>query len=161
MSRPALAHSHIGVTVPDLDAAVAWYTDTLGMYLIAGPITVTEDDTPFGRAGAEIFRNGYRSFSFAHLTGADGMGVELFSFENPAVVQPADSFEFWRVGIFHVGFTAPDMDETIERIRAAGGRIRTSKIVLDADAGYAICYCEDPWGTVIELCSHPYAQMYA
>ena len=34
-------------------------------------------------------------------------------------------------------------------------------VVIDPGKGYAIVYCEDPWGTVIEVCSHPYAQLWA
>ncbi len=33
--------------------------------------------------------------------------------------------------------------------------------MLDAEKGYAIVYCQDPWGTVVEVCSHPYTQMWA
>ncbi|MEP2726455.1 VOC family protein, partial [Roseibium sp.] len=35
--------SHIGLSVPDLDAAVKFYSETLGFYLIMPPTEITED----------------------------------------------------------------------------------------------------------------------
>ena len=37
--------SHIGISVPDLDAAVTFYTEVLGWYLIMEPTDIEEDDS--------------------------------------------------------------------------------------------------------------------
>ena len=153
--------SHVGCTVPDLSGAIAWYREVMGLYLLKGPIEVVEDDTPLGRAAADIYGTGFRSFRFAHLCGPDGIGVELFHFENPPTTPRENNFEFWRTGINHFAVTARDVDAMAERIAAHGGRVRSSTVVIDPDKGYSIVYCEDPWGTVIEVCSHPYAQLWA
>ncbi len=42
------AFSHIGISVPDLEAAVNFYTEVLGWYLIMEPTDVVEDDSPIG-----------------------------------------------------------------------------------------------------------------
>ncbi|RRD45870.1 VOC family protein [Tessaracoccus sp. OH4464_COT-324] len=60
----------------------------------------------------------------------------------------------------HVGFTAPDIHDAARRIVAAGGRARTEVLTVDPERGYSIVYLEDPWGTVLELCSHPYVEMW-
>lgn len=153
--------SHVGVTVPDLPGAIDWYRRVLGLYLLKGPIEVIEDDTPIGQASARIYGTGFRGFQFAHLCGADGTGVELFHFENPPTTPRENNFEFWRTGINHFAVTAPDVVGTADRIAGHGGRVRSPVVVVDAEKEYAIAYCEDPWGTVIEVCSHPYAQMWA
>jgi predicted enzyme related to lactoylglutathione lyase len=44
-------------------------------------------------------------------------------------------------------------------ISDSGGRARTE--VYDVHGGIFICYCEDPWGNVIELVSRPYAELSA
>ncbi len=38
--------SHIGISVPDLEAAVRFYTEVLGWYLIMEPTDVVEDEDP-------------------------------------------------------------------------------------------------------------------
>ncbi|MEO7372453.1 MAG: VOC family protein [Terrimesophilobacter sp.] len=161
MSLQPTAFSHVGVTVPDLDAAISWYRETFGMYLLAGPIEVVEDDSSLGRAAAAIYGVGFSSFSFAHLVWPDGIGLELFHFSVPETSPREDNFEFWKTGIYHIALTAPNFDETIVRIVEAGGTQRSAAIVINPEKGYRIAYCEDPWGTVIELCSHPYAQTWA
>lgn len=160
MTTVSSAFSHVGVTVPDLPAAIRWYQDVLGMYLLTGPLEVVEDDSELGRAAATIYGAGFSRFSFAHLTHADGSGLELFHFEHPATRSRADNFEFWMTGIHHFSVTYPDIRGLARNIEAAGGRLRAEPVMLDAAKGYAIAYCEDPWGTVIELCSHPYPQMW-
>ncbi|MDQ0634329.1 catechol 2,3-dioxygenase-like lactoylglutathione lyase family enzyme [Arthrobacter pascens] len=155
------AFSHVGVTVPNLDAAIQWYREAFGMYVLAGPIKVVEDDTDLGMAAAAIYGVGFSSFSFAHLVWPDGSGLELFHFASPETSRRDNNFEFWKTGIYHLALTAPNFEATIARIVEAGGRQRSDAVVINAERGYSVVYCEDPWGTVIELCSHPYAQMWA
>lgn len=40
--------SHIGISVPDIEAAVKFYTEVLGWYLIMEPTDVIEDDSAIG-----------------------------------------------------------------------------------------------------------------
>ena len=40
--------SHIGISVPDLEKAVKFYTDVLGWYLIMEPTEIIEDNSPIG-----------------------------------------------------------------------------------------------------------------
>ncbi|CAN5179867.1 lactoylglutathione lyase family protein [soil metagenome] len=161
MSAPTTAFSHVGVTVPDLEKAMEWYQSVLGYYLVAGPVEVREDDTEMGPAAAGIYGDGFRSFRFAHLIGPDAAGLELFSFTVPEMEIPENTFEFWKTGINHFALTAPDMDATVAAIEAGGGRRRSAPVMINPDLGYSVLYCEDPWGTIIELCSHPYPQMWS
>lgn len=160
MPAPSHAFSHVGATVPDLEAAIDWYTEALGAYLLVGPLEVLEDGSPLGNAAAAIYGAGFRRFRFAHLAFADAVGLELFTFDVPALEVREENFEFWKTGINHFSITAPDVRAVADRIAAAGGRMRAEPVVLDAEKGYAIVYCQDPWGTVVEVCSHPYAQMW-
>lgn len=160
MATPSLAFSHVGVTVPDLPAAVSWYTETLGAYLLAGPLEVLEDGSPLSEAAATIYGRGFRRFQFAHLAFADAMGLELFHFDVPETTAREDGFEFWKTGINHFSVTSRQPHELAQRIADAGGRVRAEPVTVDAEKGYVIVYCQDPWGTVIEICSHPYVQMW-
>lgn len=160
MNTPAAAFSHVGITVPDIVAAIAWYVDTLGYYLLVGPLEVLEDSSPLGKAAAGIYGTGFTRFQFAHLAGVDGVGIELFEFDSPKSTSRDDNFEFWMGGIYHFAMTAPDIPAVIATIVATGGKQRSETLMIDEAKGYQVVYCEDPWGTVIELCSHPYAQMW-
>src|SRR5262245_10983118 len=122
-SQPSV-FSHVGTTVTDLARAVDWYREVLGLYLLQRPLEVVEDGTPLASAAAQIYGTGFRRFQFAHLCGADGLGVELFQFDSPPTARRENSFEFWCTGINHFAVTARDVEELVDRITGVGGRRR-------------------------------------
>jgi catechol 2,3-dioxygenase-like lactoylglutathione lyase family enzyme len=144
--------THVGMGVPELDAAVRWYTEVLGFERLGETTRVRENEGHAGVVAADVLGPGFRSFSQRHLVGANGVGLELFEFEDPA----AD-----RRGIFHVCVVAPDVAGTADRIAASGGR-RTSRIwqIFEGEP-YLTCYCEDPSGNIVELYSHGHERVYA
>ena len=89
MTAP-VSFSHVGITVPDLEKAVEFYTKALGLYLIMGPTTINHDDSAIGQMCDDVFGEGWGSFRIAHLSTADGIGVELFEF--PQTKPERDSF---------------------------------------------------------------------
>ena len=153
--------SHVGITVPNLTEAVDWYRDVFGYYLLAGPLEVREDESALGRAAAGIYGTGFTRFQFAHMASADGSGLEIFQFDAPAYERPAEVFEFWRSGVNHFAVTAADVAGFAGEIAAAGGRQRSEVVSIDEERGFSIVYCEDPWGNVFEVCSHPYPYMWS
>ena len=50
-----ITFSHVGITVPDLDRAVDFYTKALDLYLLMGPVVVTEDDSAIGQMCKDVF----------------------------------------------------------------------------------------------------------
>jgi catechol 2,3-dioxygenase-like lactoylglutathione lyase family enzyme len=75
------AFSHIGLSVPNIDLAVKFYSDVMGWYIIMPPSTVNEEmDTAIGLMCTDVFGKGWNEFQIAHLSTADGIGIELFSF---------------------------------------------------------------------------------
>jgi catechol 2,3-dioxygenase-like lactoylglutathione lyase family enzyme len=83
--------SHIGISVPDLDEAVKFYTEVLGWYLIMKPTDVIEDDSAIGLMCGDVFGPGWGSFRIAHLSTGDRIGVELFQFTQQD--KPKDNIE--------------------------------------------------------------------
>lgn len=51
--------SHIGLSVPDLEQAVKFYTEVMGWYLIMEPTTIEEDDSAIGEMCSEVFGAGW------------------------------------------------------------------------------------------------------
>lgn len=151
---------HTGLTVPDLDAAIRWYTGNLGFELLVGPLEVLEDDTPLGRTATSIYGEGFARFGFAHLSTPDDVGLELFQFALTRPRTDPSRFDYADPGYNHIGLTAPDIEGTVAAIVAAGGSARTEVLTIDEEKGYRLAYLQDPWGTPIELCSHPYVEMW-
>jgi catechol 2,3-dioxygenase-like lactoylglutathione lyase family enzyme len=156
------AIAHVGMTVTDLDVAVAWYADVLGLEPLGAPVLVRAGEGPDGVLAAEVFGTGFGAFRQAHLTGSNGAALELFQFLDPPSERRADNFDFRRTGIFHVCVVAPDVERTAERLAACGGRRRMARAAeIFPGEPYRTCYCEDPFGNVIELYSHSHERTYA
>jgi len=97
--RPRIAH--VGIAVPDLDAALAFYRDVLGLT----PRSAEQADgativsLPFGEAEVELL---------APLT-ADGPIAKFLERRGP--------------GIHHLCYRVPDLDAALAACRAAGYRL--------------------------------------
>ncbi|KIX16538.1 lactoylglutathione lyase family protein [Paracoccus sp. 228] len=152
--------SHIGLSVPDLDAAVAFYSGVLGFYVLMQPSTVTEDDSAIGVMCTDVFGPGWDRLRIAHLSTGDGIGIELFEFAGNHAA--ADNFDFRRHGTFHFAIQDPDLEGLLARIVAAGGRQRmTVREYFPGEKPYRMVYVEDPFGNVFELYSHSYELTYS
>ena len=144
------AITHVGISVPDLDAAVAWYADVLGLDPLGTPVTVGAGDGHADKVAADVLGHGV--FRQAHLASANGVALELFEFHEE---EPR-----WQ-GIFHLCVVPSRFERAAARIAVTGGR-RTSRIwPIFTDAPYRTCYCEDPFGNTIELYSHSHERVYA
>ena len=142
--------THVGVAVPELERAMRWYSEVLSFEPLGETTRVREDEGHAGLVAADVLGSG--SFLQGQLVGVNGVGLELFEFEQPSAA---------RRGIFHICVVAPDVAATAERIVADGGR-RTSRIwpIFEGEP-YVMCYCEDPFGNIVELYSHGHERVYA
>jgi catechol 2,3-dioxygenase-like lactoylglutathione lyase family enzyme len=87
--------SHIGISVPDVEKAVEFYTKVMGWYTIMEPTLITEDKSPIGEMCTEVFGEKWEKFKIAHLSTGDRIGVEIFEFKNQE--NPKDNFEYWHL----------------------------------------------------------------
>jgi len=153
--------SHIGISVPDLDAAVKFYTEVMGWYLIMKPTEIQEDESPIGVMCTDVFGPKWDHFRIAHLSTGDRIGVELFEFKNQT--QPEDNFEYWKTGVFHFAVQDPNVEELVEKIEAAGGkrRMKEPRYYYPGEKPYRMIYMEDPFGNIVEIYSHSYELVYS
>jgi catechol 2,3-dioxygenase-like lactoylglutathione lyase family enzyme len=154
--------SHVGISVPHLEAAVEWYCEVFGLQKITESGEVdAKNGTPIGDLCVDIFGERFGGVKLAHLASANGVAVELFQFTQPAYEAPTERFAYWRGGIFHFAFHAPDAEHLAQVIVDHGGR-RISKLdrIFDGRTLRA-CYCEDPWGTVVEVISESHERAFA
>ena len=61
--------SHIGITVPNIEEAVKFYTQVMGFYVIMAPTLVKEEnETAIGQMCIDVFGEGWGTFKIAHLS---------------------------------------------------------------------------------------------
>ncbi|MCK2156844.1 lactoylglutathione lyase family protein [Exiguobacterium sp. 17-1] len=152
--------SHIGLSVPNLEQAISFYSEVMGWYIIMEPSDVVEDDSPIGVMCTDVFGAGWEKFRIAHMATGDRVGIELFEFPNNE--QPENNFEFWKTGIFHYAIQDPDIEGMVEKIVAHGGKQRMPiREYYPGEKPYRMVYCEDPFGNLVELYSHSYELTYS
>ena len=99
---------HVGLSVPDIEAAIKWYSNTFDIFQISDVIEVNCEGDPIT---TDIFDNVCKKFKIVHMCTSDGVGVELFQFLDPKNETPNNNFEFWKTSITHIAFTTKNIEE--------------------------------------------------
>lgn len=161
MSNYPRAFSHVGITVPNLEEAVKFYSEVMGWYIMMPPTEVLEENsTAIGQMCIDVFGEGWVSFKIAHLSTSDTIGIELFEF--PKNLKPRHEFNPYQTGIFHFCVKDPDIEGLVEKIVAAGGKQRMPiREYFPDEKPYKMVYCEDPFGNIVEIYTHSYELVYA
>jgi lactoylglutathione lyase family protein len=155
------AFSHVGLSVPNIEEAVSFYTEVMGFYELMPPSTITRDDSDIGIMCDECFATtNWTKFRIAHLSTADGIGVELFEFPNNEPHE--EMLRFWRTDLFHFGIQDPDVEGLVKAIVEHGGKQRMPiRYYYKGEKPYRMCYVEDPFGIIFEIYSHSYELTYS
>jgi predicted enzyme related to lactoylglutathione lyase len=68
----------------------------------------------------------------------------------------------WRDrGLWHLCITHPDVEGTVRRVVDHGGAVLTAPHQFVPGRPWTLAYVTDPWGTVLEIMSHSYAEAFA
>lgn len=149
--------NHVGISVPDCDAAVAWYASVFGLRPLKPVLHVTRQKLP----EAPIFKtfdSALQEFKIAWLGTGHSVGLEIFEFINPKHRRPEGPiFDYSRGGIFHVAMTVPDPEKLCQEVVKAGGKKLGETVPMPK--GNVVVYCQDPWGNAIELLTTSFEQM--
>ena len=71
--------NHVGIMVGNMDKAVEFYTQALGLRIVMNNTKVIEErESAIGRMCIAVFGEGFKGFNIAHLVTSDGIGIELF-----------------------------------------------------------------------------------
>lgn len=154
---PGLSHvDHVGLTVPDIDAAVRFYSDVIGgveLYRVGPFDAATLPRQSDGRDWTEAYLGvaGAR-LTLAVLQIGPNMMLELFEFDRPldkktAPPRNCDS------GGHHLAFKVADMDAAVRYLRAKGITLMEGPVKMDTGPteGLRWIYFLDPWGNQLEL----------
>ena len=155
------AFSHIGLSVPDLDKAVEFYSKAFGWYIIMNPTVIEqENESAVGIMCEEVFGKGHGDFRIAHMSTSDKIGVEIFEFKGN--YKPENNLDFRQTGVFHFAVQDPDLEGALKRVVELGGKQRMPvREYYPGEKPYRMVYVEDPFGIVFELYSHSYELTYS
>jgi len=152
--------SHIGLSVPNIEEAIKFYTEVFGWYVIMEPSEIHNDDSAIAQMCRDVFGDYWESFRIAHLATGDKIGIELFEFSNHE--KPENNFEFWKTGLFHFCIQDPNIEEIVNKIKAYGGKQRMPiREYYPGEKPYKMVYVEDPFGNVFEIYTHSYELTYS
>lgn len=146
--------AHTALHVADVDAAVAWYRDVLGLVVLS---------PPYRMEGDAITRDMGRLLPApvvvkAAIVGVDGDSdrvIEVIEYPSIAADPPAPP-DVTRLGFTHVGLVCDDVAAARTALEAKGVAFLVDGV---ADvAGVRTTWFADPWGNVfilVEKVRHP------
>ncbi len=146
---------HVGITVPDLDEAVAFYCTLLGAREIfrLGPFDARDFDLVDGKDWALAHVNvADGRFTLAMLEYAKASRLELFQYDRPTDrpnAPPRNS----DLGGHHIAFKVSDLDAVLAIAETLSLKFLAGPIEINEGpaAGQRIIYVLDPWGNQLEL----------
>jgi len=133
---------HAGIVVTDMDRAVAFYRDLLGLKEVANFVDEGEYiDTIIGLKNVKLW--------MIKLIAEDGSMIELLHY----LSHPRRSLSNRNLndaGCSHVAFTVEDLDKSYHRLLEAGVRFIDAPCV-SPDGHAKVAFCQDPEGVFVEL----------
>lgn len=161
-ASPIRGLDHVGITVPDIDAATRFFEAAFNAETIYDSKPKSQpkeggmdlEQTLGVVPGTELVA--VRMLAFRH-----GPGIELFEMSAPAQKAPVSPSD---LGLHHFGIYVDDMTSAVAQFEAAGGQILASPkpLMFDAEKGDGndFCYGRTPWGSIVELLTYPSPQPY-
>lgn len=133
-----LTAHHYGVTVSDLDRAVAFYRDVLGLDVLAEfSVGGTEFATGVGVDGA--------SADFVHLDAGDTR-IELVEYEPKGETRSENDLN--QPGAKHLGLSVDDVEAVYEELP---DDVETISEPQTTESGTTILFVVDPEGNLVEV----------
>jgi catechol 2,3-dioxygenase-like lactoylglutathione lyase family enzyme len=154
-----LGVDHVGITVPDMDEAVKFFTEILGCKaaMSFGPILDPAGD--FMKDALDVHPRAIIT-KVTMIRPGMGSNIELFSYQSPdqQVVRPKNS----DVGGYHIAFYVEDIGSAADYLRSKGVETHLGPIPIEEGpaAGQTILYFKAPWGLQLEAISYPKGMAY-
>lgn len=151
--RPLRGVDHVGITVPDIDAATTFLIEGLGAKLIYESFSKGQPPQGSPELDHDLhLAPGTQLVATRFLQIGTGPDIELFQLkannQRPAA-RPSD------FGLQHLALYADHIEEAIRRFEAAGGKMlsrpRPSLFPKERGEGNLFCYGQTPWGMMIEF----------
>jgi glyoxylase I family protein len=136
---------HAGIVVADLERALHFYCDLLGLQILRS----REEKGAY--LDNMLGHKDVRVTTVKLAAGPGGAILELLHFKSPSPgTTAAPGQGLFALGPSHVAFTVKDLDATFERLTRAGVPFNAPP-QLAPDGLAKVTFCQDPDGTFIEL----------
>ena len=146
---------HIGMTVPDLDAAVKFYLDAFGGTVLYRMGPLDSRDMPAAAKGdwtASFIDVPDARVTFVGIRIAEALQLEIYEYERPVTArkQPPRNSD---VGGHHLALRVDDVDAAARHLESKGCKLMEGPIVVPGGPLYGSrsWYLTDPWGNYFEL----------
>jgi len=154
-----LGIDHVGITVPDVVSAAAWFHDVLGG---ANPLTFGPFADPTGDFMHQLVDVDPRAVvdQIRMIRTGNGPGVELFEYQAPDQARMFRKNSDW--GGHHIAFYVRNIDKAVEYLQSKGAQTRFGPFPVTGGpaAGQTINYVRTPFGTDIEVITYPHGMAY-
>lgn len=150
---------HIGVTVPDVEQAVGFFTEVVGCReaFRFGPFM--DDKGTFMQDLVNVDPKAVIK-QIVMMRCGQGSNIELFQYSAPGqrTEEPKNSDH----GGHHLAFYVKDIDKAVAKAKADGLKVFMGPFPIKEGpaAGQSITYVLAPWGMQLELISYPKGMAY-
>ncbi len=135
-----------GIVVIDMDRMLKFYTEVLGLKLVADAQTAPEMSTKF-----RATPHGYR---IVRLQTPYGERIKLAQPKVPPVQNPVPEWVYERQGIAYFTFIVDDLKPILARLKANGVRLVSDEPV-EVRKGVLAQFLLDPEGNYVEFVEYP------
>lgn len=132
----------IGISVKDADRAADFYERVLGFQRVS-EATLSADRAVLAGFGPVAFR-------MVRMQTGYGERIKLLQQDPPAIGDPAEGTLLGRAGISYLTFVVTDIDEAVERLRAASVTL-LSEGPFQTRPGTRLLFFRDSEGNPLEL----------
>lgn len=143
------AVAHVGITVPDMDKAINFYQDVLGLHVIGDfSIEGEEISDMIREPGTKV-----RSVFLRNQDDKRSAPIELLQFNVSSEKGGRPYSGLTHNGITEIAFWVKDIEATYEALRNHDVEFYSPPKIFKLD-GYGTAkavYCKDPFGTTLEL----------
>ncbi|GAA3803559.1 hypothetical protein GCM10022600_27240 [Qipengyuania pelagi] len=147
---------HVGVTVPDIDAASHFLKLTFGARTLYDVLPADADPMEGQEVEHQLgLPEGARVEHMRLMRIGHSANIEMFRIEN---AEQADAAGLADYGLQHIALYVDDMDDAVTRLKDAGGALLSDPHPLagvEDGNGNSGVYARAPWGMLIELISTP------
>ena len=147
--------AHTGVCVPNLEEAVQWYTQTLGLAVLSPPARIEGPEIEADMA--EMIPGVVLRAAILGVRDSGDRVLEVIEYPRHPGLPKRDGWSLTDHGFSHVGLVCDDIAATRAELEARGVRFLTrgtAKI-----AGLETCWFEDPYGNVFILMAKSASQL--
>jgi catechol 2,3-dioxygenase-like lactoylglutathione lyase family enzyme len=150
---------HVGITVPDIDEAIAWFEDVMGC---VAPLTFGPFSDPTGTFMQDLLDVDPRAVihQITMVRCGRSANIELFEYSSPDQRKTFPRNSDWAG--HHIAFYVTDIDAAVAYMTSKGAQKFLGPLpVTDGPAaGQSINYFRTPFGTYVELISYPNGMAY-